>query len=127
MLFEVSSRKTLAEIDTALKSAAERHKFGVLNVIDLKQTMKNKGIELGPDCVIYEVCNPLQAKKVLETNGSVSTALPCRISVHGSPGAYRIATISPTVMMRMFQGAEQLEEPARDVESHVFAIINESA
>jgi uncharacterized protein (DUF302 family) len=127
MLFEVSSRKTLGEIDTALKSAAARHQFGVLNVLDLKQTMKSKGVELEPDCMVYEVCNPQQAKRVLEANGSVSTALPCRISVHGLPGAYRISTISPTVMMKMFQSAELLEDAAREVESHVFAMITESA
>jgi len=127
MLFEVSSRKTLSEIDADLKSAAARHKLGILNVIDLKETMKSKGVEFDGDCLIYEVCNPHQAKRVLEANASVATALPCRVSVYGTPGAYRLATISPTAMMKMFQPAERLEDAARQVEADVFAVIAEAA
>lgn len=127
MLFEVGSRKTLSEIDAALREAADRHHYGILNVLDLKQTMRDKGLDFDQDCLIYEVCNPHQAKRVLEANGSVSTALPCRISVHGSPGAYRVATIAPTAVMKMFQSAEALEETAREVEVGLFAMITESA
>jgi len=36
--------------------------------------------------VVYEVCNPDIAKKVLETKGAISTALPCRISVYSEGG-----------------------------------------
>ncbi len=127
MVFEVSSRKTLGEIDAALKESAARHQFGILNVIDLTQVMKSKGVELDLDCVVYEVCNPHQAKRVIEANGSISTALPCRISVHGSPGAYRLATISPIAIMKMFPSPELLEGPAREVEAAVFGMITESA
>ena len=127
MLFEVSSRKTLSDIDASLKDAAARHQFGILNVIDLKQTMKDKGVDFEADCIVYEICNPHQAKRVLEANSSVSTALPCRISVHGSPGAYRVSTISPSVMMKLFQSSESLEETAREVEAGIFAMITESA
>ena len=127
MLFEVSSRKTLGEIDVALKDAADRRQLGILNILDMKQTMRNKGVDFEQDCVIYEVCNPQQAKRVLEINGSVSTTLPCRISVHGSPGAYRLATIAPTAVMKMFQSDETLEQTAREVEGDLFAMITESA
>ena len=127
MLFEVSSRKTLSEIDADLKSAAARHQFGILNVIDLKQAMKSKGVDFDGDCLVYEVCNPYQAKRVLEANASVSAALPCRVSVYGSPGAYRLATISPTAMMKMFQSPQALDDTARQVEADVFAIITEAA
>jgi uncharacterized protein (DUF302 family) len=43
--------------------------------------MAKKGVEFSKECLTYEVCNPFQAKKVLEANPSISTALPCRIAV----------------------------------------------
>ena len=126
MLYDVSTRKSLEEIDKALQEAATRQKFGVIIVHDLKQTMAKKGVEFNGECVIYEVCNPHNAKTVLEANGAVATALPCRISVYRSGDGYRIATILPSEMMRMF-GNPALEPVAAEVETALKAIIDETA
>lgn len=116
MLFTVKTKKQLPEIERDLKDAAARHQFGVLAVHDLRETMSNKGIQLGMDCRIYEVCNPAQAKKVLDANGAVSTALPCRISVYGSAGDYTLATLLPTALMQVF-GNPDLGDVATEVEA----------
>lgn len=125
MVFEMESHKDLAAIDAALREAATRHKFGVLSVIDLKAKMREKGIEFGSECSVYEVCNPHQAKRALEGNGAVSTALPCRISVYGTEGAYRVATLLPTAMMTAF-GSPEVDEVAREVEADIVAMVKES-
>jgi uncharacterized protein (DUF302 family) len=126
MVFEVDSSKRVAEIDAALRAAAARHKFGVLSVIDLKEKMREKGIHFTDECSVYEVCNPHQAKRVLDMNGAVSTALPCRISVYGKEGAYKIATLLPTAMMTAF-ATPGIDEVAREVENDIVAMIKESA
>lgn len=126
MLYEIDSKKSLAEIGRGLEEAAARHKFGVLGVHDLKQKMLEKGVEFSSECMIYEVCNPFQAKKVLEANGAISTALPCRISVYRSGSGYKIATILPTAMLGLF-GTPGLEPVAREVEDVVVAMMKESA
>lgn len=126
MLYEVSSTKTMEEIDRGLREAAARHKFGVLTVHDLKQTMRNKGVEFDGECMIYEVCNPHQAKKALEANAAVSTALPCRISVYRDGGGHRISTMLPTAVMRMF-GTPALESVASEVERDMRAMMEEAA
>lgn len=127
MLFEVPSSKPIEQIEQGLHEAAARHGFGVIAVHDLQATMRKKGVEFDRACRIYEVCNPVQAKRVLEANGAVSTALPCRISVYGDgSGGYRIATIKPTAMMQMF-GSPELEGVAREVEDVVVKMMNESA
>lgn len=125
MIYRATSNKTLDEIGSALEAAASRHKFGVLTVHDLKQTMQKKGVELGMDCRIFEVCNPVQAKKVLDSDGAVSTALPCRISVYGSPGHYTVATMLPTVMMKAFENPA-MEPVAEEVEKNIVAMIDEA-
>jgi uncharacterized protein (DUF302 family) len=126
MVFEMESHKDLAAIDAGIREAAARHKFGVLSVINLKEKMKEKGIDFGAECSVFEVCNPQQAKRALEANGAVSTALPCRISVYGSEGAYKIATLLPTAMMSAF-GTQAIDDVAREVEADIVAMVRESA
>ena len=126
MVFEVETRKTASEIDGAIRDAAARHKFGVLSVIDLKEKMREKGVDYDRYCSVYEVCSPHQAKRALDANAAVSTALPCRISVYGTPGAYKIATMLPTAMMQAFN-TPALDAVAREVEDEVTAIVKESA
>lgn len=126
MLFEVTSTKSLEEIDRDLQAAAVRHKFGVIAVHNLKETMNKKGVDFANDTMIYEVCNPHQAKKVLEANGAISTALPCRISVYRAGEVFKIATILPTAMIGMFNSPE-LEPVAREVEDIVVAMMKETA
>jgi uncharacterized protein (DUF302 family) len=48
--------------------------------------MAGKGVELARECLIFEVCQPRQAKKVLDQDMSLSTALPCRISLYEEGG-----------------------------------------
>jgi uncharacterized protein (DUF302 family) len=88
--------------------------------------MQKKGVDFAGECMIYEVCNPHQAKRVLEANGAVSTALPCRISVYRSGEGYKLATIRPTAMMEMFASPE-LGPVAEEVERVVIAMMTESA
>jgi uncharacterized protein (DUF302 family) len=126
MIFEMESHKDLPAIDAGIREAAARHKFGVLSVINLKEKMKEKGIDFEGECSIYEVCNPQQAKRALDANGAVSTALPCRISVYGSEGAFRIATLLPTAMMAAF-GSPAIDGVAREVEADIVAMVRESA
>jgi uncharacterized protein (DUF302 family) len=74
----------------------------VLGVHDLKATMAKKGVDFGPECRIFEVCNPHQAKKVLEANLEISTALPCRISLYEEGGVRKLATIKPTTLIDLY-------------------------
>ncbi|HET7213889.1 MAG TPA: DUF302 domain-containing protein [Terriglobia bacterium] len=103
-----------------------RHKFGIMSTHDLKSKMKEKGIEFDRDCLIFEVCNPLQAKKVLEKNAEISTALPCRISVYREGDETVLATLRPTVMLALFETAG-LEPVAQEVEKTIMAIMQEAA
>jgi uncharacterized protein (DUF302 family) len=78
------------------------------------------------ECRIFEVCNPSQAKKVLDTNLEISTALPCRISVYEEDGVTKLATIKPTAMLDLY-ATPGLKEVAREVEVTLEAIMREAA
>ena len=127
MLYSRSTQRSIAEIDQSLRAAAARQKFGVLAVLDLKQTMKNKGVDYDGEVRVYEVCNPYHAKAALEEAPAVSTALPCRISVFQTTRGLEIATILPTELMKIFGSSPAMEATAWEVETSLKAIIDEIA
>ena len=126
MLPIVESRKPLDRVAKDLEEAVARHKFGVLGVHDLKAKLAEKGVVLSRECRVFEVCNPHQAKKVLDANLEISTALPCRISVYEEGGVTKLATIKPTAMIDLYS-TPGLKEVAREVEVTLEAIMAEAA
>ena len=126
MLVTMSTDKSVTEAAAALEAAVTANHFGVMQVHNLKETMARKGIEFAHECLIFEVCQPQQAKKVLEQNMSVSTGLPCRISIYEEGGKTVLATLKPTVLLAMFN-APNLAEAAAEVESTILKIMEEAA
>lgn len=126
MLVTMSTDKSVTEAAAALEAAVTANHFGVMQVHNLKETMARKGIEFVHECLIFEVCQPQQAKKVLEQNMSVSTGLPCRISIYEEGGKTVLATLKPTVLLAMFN-APNLAEAAAEVESTILKIMEEAA
>jgi len=126
MLVTTSTGKTVSETAIALHAAVQANHFGVMQVHNLKETMVKKGVEFERECLIFEVCQPQQAKKVLDQNMSVSTALPCRISIYEEGGKTILASLRPTVLLGMFD-SPQLEGVAKEVEDTIVKIMTETA
>ncbi len=125
VLYEKETTEPIEAVGKRLEEAAKAHKFGVIAVIDLKAKMADKGLEFGKACRIYEVCNPGQAKQVLEKNMSIATALPCRIAVYQDKNRVKVATMLPTQMLALFS-APEVEPIAQDVENNIKAMIDEA-
>ncbi len=125
MLYSKEAHGGVAQVCEKLEAAVTRNQFGVLGVHDLKNKMAAKGVEFGPECRVYEVCNPVQAKKVLESNMEIANALPCRICVYEDHGAVKVSTMRPTAILGLF-GDAQLQEIAYEVETTLERIIDET-
>ncbi|MBC8017689.1 MAG: DUF302 domain-containing protein [Verrucomicrobia bacterium] len=126
MLIKLSTDKTVHETAESLQAAVLANNFGVMQIHNLKETMAKKGVEFERDCLIFEVCQPQQAKKVLDQDMSISTALPCRISVYREGDKTILATLQPTAMLAMFN-VPQLAEVAKEVEDGIVKIMKEAA
>jgi uncharacterized protein (DUF302 family) len=57
---------------------------------------------------------------------SVSTALPCRISIYEEGGKTVLATLKPTTLLAMFN-APQLERVAQEMEDTIVKIMKDAA
>ena len=126
MLIKLSTNKTVTAAAASLQAAVEANHFGVMQVHNLKETMGKKGVDFPHECLIYEVCQPQQAKKVLSENMSVSTALPCRISIYEEGGKTILATLKPTTLLALFH-TPQLKGVAQEVEDTIVKIMEEAA
>ncbi len=125
MLYIVDTQKTLPEIQRDFPEVAARHKFGVLAVHDLRRKMNEKGVAFRRPCLVFEICNPEQAKKALDENMGLSTVLPCRVSAYREDGQTKLATAKPTELLPMFGSSGQ--KIAEEVERSILQIMQELA
>ncbi len=127
MLISFDSAKPLAQLQKDVPNACAAHQFGVMAMHDLKEKMKEKGVEYAGECLVFEVCNPQKARQALEACPEISTALPCRISVYRTKeGRTRLSTIRPTMLLDLY-GAAGLKDVAAEVEAALEAIMKEAA
>ena len=122
----VESAKSFDEACRALEAAIADHRFGVLHVHDVRQTLRIKGIPFDRAVRIFDVCNPQRAKEALEQNILVAAALPCAIAVVSEGDRTKFVFVRPTMMLQLFE-TPQLEPLAEDVERTVRTIVESAA
>ena len=85
------SNKSVQEVIDSLKEVAPRYKYGIQHIHNVQETLKSKGIDLGNECQIVDICNPIVAEKFLSEDMSLSIIMPCKISVYTQGGDTMIA------------------------------------
>jgi uncharacterized protein (DUF302 family) len=118
---------TVTEAVDRLTDALVQRKFGVLHIHNLTKTLNSKGVPFKPECQILEVCNPLQAAKVLGEDIDLNMALPCRVSVYEKDGKTCIGMLSPREMLAELSESPMLQDVAKEVESVLTEAIEEAA
>ena len=126
MFITMRTRKSLGEVRQRFEESAAEHKFGVLGVHDVADRLRAKGLPFDRKFYVYEVCNPVAAKKVLDTNVRIGTALPCRVTIYTDGEEVVLETLKPTTMLAMF-GEPTLEGTALEVEAAIESIMREAA
>lgn len=126
MYYIVETDKTFGTAAADLEAAVKKNGFGVLHVHNLGETLRSKGIEFGEECKVFEVCNPLQASKVLGIDMSLNMALPCRISVYSEQGRVKIGYIKPAQMLSALSDDPALQQIAAEVEATMIRIVSDA-
>lgn len=126
MFITVRTRKSLGEVRQRFEEAAAENRFAVLGVHDVGERLRGKGLPFDRKFYVYDVCNPVAAKKALDTNVRIGTALPCRVTIYTDGADVVLETLKPTTMLAMF-GEPSLDGTAREIESAIEAMMNEAA
>lgn len=93
---------------------------------DLGTTLRNKGIAFNEECKVFEVCNPVQAAKVLSVDMRLNMALPCRISAFTENGKTKIGLIEPVQMLSALSQEATLAQVAKEVEEKTIKMVDEA-
>lgn len=115
---------TLAAIRPKVVTELKKEGFGVLTEIDLQATMKSKLNKDYLPHVIIGACNPVYADKVLSIEPTVSTLLPCNVTIRElANGDVEVAMIAPLVAMSGI-GNNELAQAATEVEEKLRTALN---
>jgi len=126
MYYIVETQKSFKQAVTDLEDAVKRHEFGVLTIHDLGTTLRNKGMTFTENCKIFEICNPVQATKVLAADMRLNMALPCRISVFTENGITKIGLIKPAAMLAGLSQDKTLMQIAGEVERKTIQMVDDA-
>ena len=126
MYYIVESNKSFEQAETDLDAAVKRNGFGVLHVHDIGNTLRGKGVEFVNQCRVFEVCNPIEASKVMATDMRLNMALPCRISVYTEGGKTKLGMIKPSGILSALSQEPALAVVAKDVEAKTMQMIDEA-
>ena len=117
------SNKSVQEVVDNLKGVASKYKYGIQHIHNVQETLKSKGIDLGNECQIVDICNPIIAEKFLSEDMSLSIIMPCKISVYTQDGDTMIAMNSLVQLVDDIN--PDLIEIAQEAQEQLLEIIDE--
>lgn len=123
--YEVKTSKTFSTAVEDLKKSLSENKFGVLWELNFKDKLEEKGLDFHQNFKVLEVCNPNQAKEVLDRHIEVGYFLPCKMVVYEKENNVFIGMQRPTSMIGML-GQEELLSIAQQVETVLKKAIDET-
>lgn len=123
--YTVETAKSPEQAITDLQENLKEEKFGVLWQLDMKEKLIEKGVDFDQTYHILEVCNPVEAKRVLSENTLVGYFLPCKIAVYAERGTTKIGLPKPTALIGLVEN-EALMGIAEDIEKRLIAVIDKS-
>ena len=120
----ITTEKSFEQAALDLDTEVKKLKFGVLHIHNIGETLRSKGIDFSEECKIFEVCNPVQAAKVLAVDMRLNMALPCRISVFTEQGTTKIGLIKPAQMLSDLSDDAGLLAIANEVEALMIQMVD---
>lgn len=123
--YTVKTDQTLEAVVEKLKTTLKEEEFGVLWDFNLSETFEEKGQAIDGDYRILEVCNPKEAKKVINAHRERGYFLPCKLAVFTKNGATHVGMPKPTKLIELTED-ESLQTVARDVETRLTRAIDQT-
>lgn len=115
----ISVKEAVEAVETAMKDES----FGVLWNLDLAKKLQDKGHDFNEEVVVLEVCNPHEAKKVLEESMLVGYFLPCKVTVYTESGTTKIGMAKPSKLIKMVDN-DELKSLALDIENRLIGCLD---
>ena len=118
MQYKIQSSKSYVDTIAALKEELAKEQFGVLWELNFKDKLQEKGLEFNTNFNVMEVCNPVKAKEVLDTNIEAGYFLPCKVVVYEKDQSVWMGMLKPTSLIALLE-QDDLYEIASEVENTI--------
>lgn len=116
--YTISLNGEVKDVILRVEAVLKEEGFGVLWVFDIKEKLNSKGLNFEPEVVVLEVCNPNEAKEVLEKNILASYFLPCKITVLKEAHNVKVGMIKPSHLIGLVDD-EELKAKAIEIENRL--------
>ncbi|OIK13359.1 DUF302 domain-containing protein [Bacillus sp. MUM 13] len=123
--YTVESEKTIQEAISSLEKTLKDDGFGVLWQFNMQEKLKEKGVEFDSVFNVLEVCNPHEAKRVMEQNNLAGYFLPCKMVVYAEGNVTKIGMPKPTALIHLVAD-DHLSAFASDIENRLIECINKA-
>ncbi|RUS45084.1 DUF302 domain-containing protein [Cohnella sp. AR92] len=123
--YTVETNKTPEQAIDAVTGYLMAEKFGVLWQLDMRGKLREKGVDFDMPYYILEVCNPVEAKRVLSASPLVGYFLPCKIAVYEEAGKTKVGMAKPTALIGLADDGD-LASVASDIEQRLIACLDKS-
>lgn len=123
--YTVTTEKTIDDAIHNLEESLKQEKFGILWVFDIKEKLQEKGLEFEKEFKVLEVCNPVEAQRILNQNEMAGYFLPCKIVVYEHEGKTKIGMPRPTSLISLLND-EEMKIFAKDIEDRLIHVLNNS-
>ena len=121
----VKTQKGIEEVITNLTEGLKEIGFGVLETLDFKKILSDKGLEFSNNYRLMEVCHPSLAKQVLEANPDLGLLLPCTIAVYQKDNENFISLAKPTSLLAMASD-QNLKFSGEEIEDNLINVIEKT-
>ena len=123
MVYIEKSEKSVQEVVNKIQEVISNYKFGVLHIHNVKETLNSKGINFKNECQILDICNPMVANEFLSSDMSLSSIMPCKISIYKEDGETTIAVNSLVQLVDDIN--PDMVELAQDTQKTILKIIED--
>jgi len=123
--YSVKTEKEIEDVISTLTDDLKEIGFGVLETLDFKKILEDKGLEFSDNYKLLEVCNPNLAKQVLEQSPDLGLLLPCTIAVYQKDNENYISLAKPTALLAM-ASEQNLQFSGEEIESNLIKVIEKA-
>ena len=123
--YSVKTEKKIEDVISKLTDDLKEIGFGVLETLDFKKILEDKGLEFSDNYKLLEVCNPNLAKQVLEQSPDLGLLLPCTIAVYQKDNENYISLAKPTALLAM-ASEQNLQFSGEEIELNLIKVIEKA-
>ncbi len=124
--YSVKSKKPVHEIVEQLEDSLKEIEFGVLGILDFKKIFQSKGLDFDKEYKLLEICNPVAAKTVLDSNPEMGLMLPCTIAVYKDDDNQSTISLAKPTSILSIVSDDNLTKIGTEIEQKLVKVIDKT-